>query len=406
MTVRKLLPATAIFALCSSTAAADDAPDPYRFWPGITIAHEVAPGPAPPQNSAGFSASGEGDTFLQAEATKPDNTTTKGTVYNETNLYGHLNWSDWFTLNGAVKYEHQRFNNLEDYYPDRTSFMRSEGLTLRQLYATLRPDGTEDFSLYAGKIHPHFGTAWSYNGGPGIFYNFGTDYEQDEMIGFGADVEIPSTPATSWLGTAHLSAETFFLDTTALSYSLLGHPPATDMFVDRPGMFALSQGSAANTNNFDSVTTALQGHDLLGTSGLAYQLSFTHEGVRLPGEKAQTGATAAAAYTFTLDDNFTTAPFGEYAWIDNFNGQDGLTRNYGVIGLATIRGKWELDFVGGLRNSDDHIANRDVWDYQSNVSLLYQPIDKLWLGGGFNHARINDVGSNTVGLMALYQFTL
>lgn len=295
MRIRATLAAPAFFLLGTGAAAAQDAaPDPYRSWPAITVEHEVGPGPMPASPSDGLSFDGEGDTYFQSEAAKPDNTTVKGTFYNETNLYGHLNWSDWFTINGALKYEHQRFNNMEDFYPDRSSFMRSEGLTLRQLYATFRPDGSDDVSLYGGKIHPHFGTAWSYNGGPGIFYNFGTDYEQDEMIGFGADVKIPATAATGWLGEAHVSAETFFLDTTALSYSLFGHPSVNDMFVDRPGMFRLSDGGAANTDDLSSVTVALQGHDLFAATGLAYQFSFTHDGVHLPGEQPETGFSAGA----------------------------------------------------------------------------------------------------------------
>src|SRR5262249_30651284 len=156
--------------------------------------------------------SGAGDTRFQAEATDPENTSTKGAFFNESNLFGHLNWSDWLTLNGALKYEHQRFNNIDDFYPDRSAFLRSEGLSLRQLYVSLRPDGSDDLTFFGGKIHPNFGTAWSDNGAPGIFYNFGTDYEQDEMIGFGADAKIPKANATRWLGDAHISAETFFLD--------------------------------------------------------------------------------------------------------------------------------------------------------------------------------------------------
>ena len=167
--------------------------------------------------------------------------------------------------------------------------------------------------------------AWAFNYPPGIFYSFGSDYEQDEMIGFGGDVKIPSTPATDWLGTAHFLAETFFLDTTALSNSLFGHPPPTDMFIERPGHLSLADGGAANTNGFDSFTLALQGRDIFGATGAGYHLSFTHAGVHLPDEEPETVFSAAGTYNFDLGDNLATQPYVEYARLNNFDGQRSST---------------------------------------------------------------------------------
>jgi len=385
--------------------AQDASPDPYQATVGILLDHELPPGPLPQVLTDGFSFSNEGDTFLQSEATKPDNATTKRTVYNETDFHGHLNWSDWLTLNAATKFEHERFNNVNDFYPDRSSFLRSEGLTLRQFYFTVRPDGDDQVAFYGGKIHPAFGTGWSF-AYPGIFYPFATDYEQDQMIGFGADAKIPRTAVINWLGTAHLSAETFFLDTTSLSYSLFAHPSANDMFVTPPGMFHYSDGGAGNTNGLSSVTASLRGNDLFNAKGLAYHFSFTHEGVHLPGEQAQTGLTAAGNYSFDLGDGLSTSPYGEYAWIENFNGQAGLTRHYVTYGLAAKKGKWELDLSGGLRASYNHPSATNIWDTQESLSLLYAVMDKFVVGGGYNHIDINNVGNNTVGLIAQYQFSL
>ena len=138
--------------------ADDDMPAPAPSSSIIAV-YEAGPGPAPDASATGLSFEDEVEGFLQTEATKPDNTTTKGTVFDETDLYGHLNWSNWLTVNGSLKYEHQRFNNIDDFYPDRSAFMRSEGLSLRQLYVTVRPlEDSDDISLYGGKIHPQFGT--------------------------------------------------------------------------------------------------------------------------------------------------------------------------------------------------------------------------------------------------------
>ena len=47
-----------------------------------------------------------------------------------------------------------------------------------------------------------------------------------------------------------------------------------------------------------------------------------------------------------------------------------------------------------------------MWDLQENISLSYQVIKELSVGVGFNHIRVNDENSNTLGLQATYQFSL
>lgn len=81
-----------------------------------------------------------------------------------------------------------------------------------------------------------------------------------------------------------------------------------------------------------------------------------------------------------------------------------MTRNYVTLGLATIYDKWEFDLEGGVRGNDNRLANTDIWDQQENASLTYEVIPKLRLGGGFNHTDIDNVGSNTLGLIAMYEF--
>ena len=88
---------------------------------------------------------------------------------------------------------------------------------MRQLFAALRPTST--LTLYGGKIHPNFG--WAYANVPGNFYNFASDYEEAERIGFGVEYWLP---AEFGLDNARVSLETHYLDTTLLSTSLLSQP--------------------------------------------------------------------------------------------------------------------------------------------------------------------------------------
>ena len=65
-----------------------------------------------------------------------------------------MNYKNWLSLNADVKLQRTRDNNLDSFYPQRSALLNSEGLTLSQLYVTVRP--FEGLSVYGGKIHPEF----------------------------------------------------------------------------------------------------------------------------------------------------------------------------------------------------------------------------------------------------------
>jgi hypothetical protein len=364
----------------------------------------------------------DGDTHLQFEATKPDDTSTKGTVFDETNLFGHVSYADWLTLTAQLNYENARFNDTDDFYPDRSSFLRSEALTLRQLYAEARPFDA-DVALYAGKFHAHFGSAWG-DAMPGIFNNFGADYEQEERDGGGVEWGLPESVAPV-LGNARLYVETFFLDNGPLSHSLLSRPSANDQFVARPGVLRLADGGAANTGDFSSATVALQGHKLFGIKGTQYQISYTHEGVGLTGdrtpagavpEKTENGVSAGLSYKQSIAPGVTMIPFVEYTHFNDFNGQNSLTADYYIAAVETDLGaKWEVDTTAGFRHDADGINRTDATDIQENIDLQYKVLDSLLVGIGLNHinanrsnnpAQVQYKGSETIGVSLSYDFTL
>ncbi len=347
---------------------------------------------APP---AGFPQSdfvygGEFETHLQAEVTKADGTPTKGTVFDDSDLDLYGNYSTWLSLYGNLHLERNREDNANDYFPDRNSAFRSEGLTLRQLFAAVRP--VDALSLYGGKIHPGFGSAWAQE--PGNFYNFASDYEQTERIGMGAEYALPETLG---LGDLRLSVETFFLDTSLLSTSLISMPSLDDPTADRLRRFTRDQFGPSNTGGFNSYTVALRG----GTPerGLTYQISVTQEGTDDPEGRTEYGQSISLMYDPSGDGiplplHFGVTPFLEYAHFSNFAGIADLERHYVLAGLTFSRARWQLAVAGGLRQSEGVSGDTD---HQQNVSLNYALTERVTVGAGVNSITVAGRHSWTFG---------
>ncbi|HVI52982.1 MAG TPA: hypothetical protein VM661_17370 [Candidatus Sulfotelmatobacter sp.] len=349
-------------------------------------------------------------THLQLEHDKAQDSKASNTLYDDTDLTGYANWSDWLTVNADVKLERQRNDNLDSYYNQPgakgNAFMRSEGVTLRQLNATVRP--VEGVSVYGGKYHPLFGSAWESM--PGQFYSFASDYEQDERVGAGVALNMPEG-----LGDAKLSLETFFLDNSALSNSIFSRPGYDDSGINRAKRYRLSDGGASNTGNLESYTVAWRGGSLPGgIEGVKYQLSYTHEAVHLPGEAAENGYSVGVSYDPTGDGipltrRLGVTPFAEFTHFNNYSGTDGLNRDYVLTGLNFIYGHWNMAVTSGLRySSNDKVAAADqdlswqgsvatnevsAFDHQENLTVTYEVIEHLQIGAGVNHVRVNDRSS-------------
>ncbi|HYZ23341.1 MAG TPA: hypothetical protein VE690_14415, partial [Rhodopila sp.] len=269
------------------------------------------------------------------------------TLFDDTDVELFANYRSWLSLNADIKLERTRFDNLDSYFPNNNKFVADEGLTLRQLYMTLRP--AEGLSVYGGKIHPNFGSAYSAE--PGIFYNFGTDYEQDERIGFGLEYRLPG-----WLSrfNTRVSLETFYLDTTFLSTSLLSYLRLNDPFGGRPGRYERSQFGPSNAGTFDSFTAAIRTG--IPEQGLSGQLSFTQEATADPLGRTERGISIGATYDPTgdgipLTGRLGVTPYLEYAHFDNFGGEAGLRRDYAIGGLTFTDSRWQAILAGGIRHN-------------------------------------------------------
>ena len=355
---------------------------------------EDAAGPAAvPPPPAGFPAplghdlvyGGELESHLQADAVSVAGRKTRVSVFNDTDLTGFVNYRSWASLNVEGKLERNRDDNADSFFVDRNAAFRSEGATLRQLYATLRP--IDGLSVYGGKIHPGFGAA--YNQAPGQFYNFGTDYEQDERIGIGTEYLLPFRgPELLGLSTIRVAIEAFYLDTSLLSNSLLSRPSLDDPTATRLRRYTRDQFGPSNTGSLDSATLSLRGGR--ASRGLVWQVSATREATAAPGGRTEIGESISASYDPTgdgipLGPRLGVAPFLEYAHFANFSGIAGLERHYAVGGVNFTYTRWNLSLAAGLRHSAG-AAHGD--DHQENVTLTYTVIPRLAVGAGFNFIRV------------------
>jgi hypothetical protein len=324
---------------------------------------------------------GQLDAKLQGEFSAPNRAKSRVTVFSDAELQLYVNHGEWFSLNSDIKLERNRRDNINSYFPDRDSAFRSDTLTLRQLYATFRP--VDALDLYAGKIHPKFGSAYAQL--PGYFYNFATDYEQDERIGGGVQYHFGDAGPVKDL---RIGIETYFLDTSDLSSTLPRGPAIGDPTADRYYKYTRGQFGPSNTGSFSSFNAYIQGGRK--GQGLAWQASVTREATADPAGDTEFGQSVSASYDPTgdgipLTPRIGLTPFVEYAHFTNFAGIKSLERHY-LLGGATIGfAKWELAATASLRDSRGIAAGTD---HQQNISLTYEIIDGFKLGAGINHVTL------------------
>ena len=398
-----------LIAACDEAAAQRASQTPSSE---IATPTEQAPPPPGLMSSpcgAAIVCGGEFETQLQSIVSTSAGTT-RGALSDDSNLDLYANYSNWLSLNGTVKLERQRSDNLDSFFPASNALFRSEGVTLRQLFVTARPGG--GVVLYGGKIHPNFGSAYEQE--PGNFYNFGTDYEQDERIGIGVEYLLPET-----LGhRLRVSFESFFLDTSVLSQSLFSRPSFGDPDPTvRFHRYALGLYGPSNTNSLASYTLALRGGEV--DRGLTYQLSLTRETANTPDSRTEFGQSIGASYDPTgdgipLGSRLGVRPFIEYTHFNNFQNNPGLQRHYLIGGLTFVYVRWELALAAGLRRTIDHnnpsgqaftnavaTQERSAWDHQQNISLNYAlPFAVSYdftVGAGVNHVTVAGQSSWSFG---------
>ena len=336
---------------------------------------------SPEPQSTGMSVTygGEIDTKVQIDG--HFNQASKGfaELYAKQVATAYVNLGSSVSVRAETTYERFRSQSA-------TTAFNSQGLYLSQLYATYTAGPV---TAYAGKIHPRFSVG--YDRVPGIYDTFANDYEQKERIGFGALVSL--APA---YGKHILSAETYFLDTSPLSRSLFAYPNGNDPAVLRPGRYRSRYGGPSNTGGFDSFDIALDGTRMPGLEQLKYHIAYTRQGVGQPGERAETGATAALSYEFKLTPRIAMTPFVEYAHFDNFAGAPGEKRDYLITAVEFDYRKYALSLAAAprrVRTAPDGTR----YDLQYTATVSYTIMPRLTVSAGYIRTRDTGVVANAVG---------
>ena len=86
-------------------------------------------------------------------------------------------------------------------------------------------------------------------------------------------------------------------------------------------------------------------------------------------------------------------PFLEYTHFNNFEGIAGLQRHYAVGGLAFTYARWMVNVAAGLRHSSGAASSTD---HQENVSVTYEVIPRLLVGGGINFINVSGKASRAL----------
>ncbi len=257
-------------------------------------------------------------------ATDPDNEI--NALYPTVELVAIVGLTPVFALNLGVILEQVLEPDSDNYFDDLGLYVDTVNIQADFLDATIT----------AGKFAPTFGKAWDDT--PGLFgTDIAEDYEVTEMIGFG--VSYPFRTATA--GTHTLSANAFFVDTTALSESA---------FTNR-GRVRLSDGGPANTEQLDSFSITLDGEDIPALAGLSYNLGYAHLSAGNGDEADENGFVFGLKHTSQQDNGWESGLNGEIAYFNNAGGTQG-NAVYFTAGLSFEKDAWHAELAGSVRQID------------------------------------------------------
>ena len=342
---------------------------------------------APPAGTPagpGITYGGEIDSKVQVDARFNRTRSGYAEIYAKSVATAYVNLGSAVSFRAEGTYE--RFRNQS-----ATTAFNSEGLYLSQLYGTYTAGPV---TFYAGKIHPRFSVG--YDLVPGIYDTFANDYEQKERIGIGALVNV----APAW-GRHVLSAEVYTRDNSVLSRALFSNANPDDPATLRPGRLRTRQGGAGNTGRPDSFDIALDGTRIPGLERLRYHLGYSRQAAGQPGERAETGTTAALSYEIRLSPRVSMTPLVEYAHFANYAGTPGETRDYVVSSVEFDYRKYALSFVVAPRRVAAPDEKRR-WDLQYGATLSYTIMPRLVVSAGYLRTRDEGQVENTFGTAVNY----
>jgi hypothetical protein len=280
------------------------------------------------------------------------------------------------------------FEPVTDLDAGEDGFFDNQGAFLEQLKITY---ATESFSIFGGKFSPSFGSAYDMT--PGIYGDdLNDDYELKERIGGGASYTIGDDSK----GEYTLTANTFFLDTTFLSDSVLKSRGTTD----------IDDGGMSNTEDLSSFTVTVDAENLAGVEGLGGNLGYLHQsaGDEDTGLDDENGYAVGAWYSFPVNENVSMDVNGEYVLIDNAAGADDEAHYYTVGTGFTLYKNWNAFASYNARNTDSDAAANDNDDYMAQIGGGYTFENGIGIEVAYRNHEESGESSDTVGVLVAYGY--
>jgi len=299
-------------------------------------------------------------------------------------------------IKGLTLTTHGVLEPIRDPKPGKDRTFGDEGFYIQDLFGQYEHDA---FSVLGGKFTPNFGRAWDI--APGIYgTDFAEDYELAERIGFGGSY----TFGGDGVGEHTVSASVFFLDTSALS----------DSIINSRGRKRLSDGGPSNTESPESFAIALDGgkfpHLLFGQTvpgstpvkGLTYQVAVVSQAPGKGSSSRETGVVASLAHEFPVSNMLTLQPLFEYAHFFDAEGVDGQDRYYVSAGATAV---WQENWNFALSYTRRETMPSDgsnVGDNLFQVSGGYKFDVGLGANVGYRYSEKDDVTDHTIGMLLTY----
>ncbi len=296
-----------------------------------------------------------------------------------------------FSIQSVSKLEPARDAGGNRFFGDHAAY-------LAELYANY--DGGW-FTLFAGKIHPHFGVAW--DRAPGVYgKDFAEGYENVEKLGLGGSLKLE----TLSFGTHEVIASVFKADTSFLSQSYFTRPGFGSDRLARVGRNQPSFGGVANTSGLESFTLALSGDEFAFLPNFTYHLAYAQQPSRTDpngeGGRIERGVAIAGQYAIVFAKGFQLVPLIEWVGQTNAEGLD-QERRYLTVGAELQYQEWSLSALRTERRTEARGASA-ANDSLTTASVGYKFDFGLGLSLGWRRSRIVGVEEDSAGVLAVYSF--
>ncbi len=271
--------------------------------------------------------------------------------------------------------------------PGDDTFFDNEGLYAEELKLSYTDD---DFSLFAGKFNPSFGTAWDL--APGIWgVDFAEDYEVAERIGFGGSFTLGSEQT----GDHTITGNTFFADTTFLSESA----------VTRRAELDKSDGGISNTEDLSSYSVTLDSENVAGVNGLNTHLGYRNQsdGDADVGLNRESGYAAGANYGFPVGNGVDAEVLAEWVGIHDVDGTADDVDYITTSLVLTILESW--NFAASYTRRDMNVAGgADIDDHLHQFSTGYEFENGVTVDVGYRGTEEAGVDTAILGGLVAYTY--